>query len=305
MTKDSLQILQDSLKLLQDTNQILVREQNHPDYLNYFFGVAGVLGTLITIYTVYQSYKSRKLQQFIYKQAQLALEKESTEQELNKTKEELSSVEGRLTDLQKQIQKDLPIEARKAVLKDRLEESLENLKKYYDDVISTKTKLLQLGVTSQISDEILKSIQEEIEPRFLLKEKISTYQTYLTIVTTLSGIAFALLPYPIENYMGGTFLLLGLPIAIQIVRLTLVKNSKDKQKTNLTLKLGLSYIGTVLTTVSALFFWAVILIPSRHRIETDLLTFAIVLTVLSIIVIFINYRLFIKYKQMSKSVSNA
>lgn len=303
MTKDSLQILQDSLKLLQDTNQNLIREQNHPDYLNYFFGVAGVLGTLITIYTVYQSYKSRKLQQFIYKQAQLALEKESTEHELNKTKEELNSVETRLTDLQKQIQKDLPIEARKAVLKDRLEESLENLKKYYDDIISTKTKLAQLGVTNQISDELLKSIQEEIEPRFLLKEKISTYQTYLTIVTTLSGIAFALLPYPFENYLGGTFLLLGLPIAIQIVRLTLVKNSKDKQKTTLTLKLGFSFIGTILTTVSALFFWTVILTSNRNKTDTDLLTFAIVLTVLSIIVTFVNYRLFKKYRRMNKATN--
>src|ERR1039457_4926609 len=123
------EILHDSIAALKQAYNLLSNQQHSPDYVTYFFGVAGILGTAITIYALYQSIKSRKLQRFIYKQAQIVLEKEATEEELAKTKNELSNVENRLSDLQRQIQRDLPVEARRAVLKDRLEESLKNLKK--------------------------------------------------------------------------------------------------------------------------------------------------------------------------------
>lgn len=288
--------LQDSLKTIQLAYDLLNSQQQTPDYWNYFFGVAGVIGTLITIYTIYQSHKSKKLQDFIYKQAQIVLEKESHEQKLFKTKEELTSVEARLTNLQKQIQKDLPIEARRAVLKDRLEESLENLMRYFDDVKATKTKLLNLGEQPNISEDLLKSIQAEIEPRFLLKEKIATYQTFLTVVSTLSGLAFALLPYPIKNYVGGTFLLIGLPIVILILQLTIVKRSRDKQKTTLVIKLGLSAVGTVLTFFSAGFFW--IVYATSNLNDPDLLPFAAIMTLITVVMLFFNLRLIRKYKLM-------
>lgn len=291
--------LQDSLRTLKQAFDLLNSQQHTPDYWNYFFGVAGIIGTIITVYTIYQSHKSKKLQDFIYRQAHIALEKESNEQKLFKTKEELTSVEARLTNLQKQIQKDLPIEARRAVLKDRLEESLENLKRYFDDVKATKEKLHNLGEQPNISEDLLKSIQEEIEPRFLLKEKIATYQTFLTVVSTLSGLAFAFLPYPIENYVGGTFLLLGLPIVLLILQLTLVKRSRDKQKTNLWIKLGVSVIGTALTFLSAGFFWLVYATSNREGI--DLLSFATIMTFVTMVMVFFNIRLYKKYKLMNRN----
>jgi len=294
---DSLQIFKDSLNTINQSNL-----QQHNDgsnaYFTYVVGIIGVIGAVVTFYAYYQSRKSKKLQDFVFKQAQIALEKESTQEKLNQTKEELSNVENRLTELQKQIQKDLPIEARKAVLKDRLEESFENLKKYYDDVISTKSKLMKLGISNVISDELLKNIQQEIEPRFIIKEKISTFKTYLTLISTLAGITFATLPYPFDKYIGVTLLLLGLPFVVQIGRLYLIKNSKDKQTTNLKIKLILSFLGTLITLISSGFFWLIVL-TDYNRNQEELTITAGFLTIITLVLIGLTLALWLKYRRIN------
>jgi len=288
--------LRDSLQALKVAYNIIANQQQPPvDNLNLFFGIVGVIGTVITVYALFQTYKSKKIQNYVFKRAQLALDKEATEQELSKTKEELSNVEARIFDLQKQIKKDLPIEARRAVLKDHLEEALENLVRYFDDVKTTKTKIESLGEQSNISNDLLKSIQAEIEPRFLIKEKISIYQTLLTIATTLSGLAFAFLPYPFERYVGGALLLIGLPLVIMILQLTIKRRSKDKQKTNLILLLVLSSLGTLMTFISSIFFW--IIFFTINEFSTDVLSFSIVFSLITIGILYSSIRLFKKYKR--------
>jgi hypothetical protein len=296
--KDTLQILRDSLYAFHQAN--IKSASSNSNYFNYTVGVIGVISAVITFYLFYQWYKSKKLQDFVYKQAQLALEKESTQEKLNQTKEELTNVESRLTELQKQIQKDLPIEARKAVLKDRLEESLENLKKYFDDVISTKTKLSSLGETNTISAELLKNIQHEIEPRFIIKEKISNYKTYLTIVSTLAGVIFAIIPRPFNNYIGGTLLLIGLPIAFQLFRLSLIKKSKDKQSTNRKIIFWISVLGAGVSFFFTIFLWVIIL-TSYQWIDTGLVIFNIFLSILTLILFFISWKLYRRLDQLTKT----
>lgn len=287
--------LRDSLQALKGAYKVIANQHQPIDNLNLFFGIVGVIGTLITAYALFQTFKSKKIQNYVFKRAQLVLEKEATEQELSKTKTELSSVEARISDLQKQIKKDLPIEARRAVLKDHLEEALENLVRYFDDVKTTKTKIESLGEQSNISNDLLKSIQAEIEPRFLIKEKISTYQTLLTIATTLSGLAFAFLPYPFQRFIGGALLLLGLPLVIMILQLTIKRRSKDKQETNLILLLILSSFGTLLTFISSIFFW--IIFFTINEFVSDVLGFSIVFSLITIGMLFLSVRLLLKYKQ--------
>lgn len=301
MNRDTIRILQDSLRQL---NQNLVTnkssELTSADYFNYIVGLIGVISAVITIYAFRQSYKTKKLQDFVYKQAQIALEKESAQEKLNQTKEELTNVETRLTELQKQIQKDLPIEARKAVLKDRLEESIENMKKYYDDVTTTKEKLSKLGENNSISDELLKSIQQEIEPKYLIKEKINNLKTYITIVSTLSGVVFAIVPYPFGNYLGGTLLLISFPIAIQLIKLTIVVKSKDKQSTNSILRFWISLVGSVVTLFSGVFFWLIAFSEMKYRNTFDLQIVAFVLNILTVIMLILTYKTYKKYKSLIK-----
>jgi uncharacterized membrane protein len=238
--------IEDSLRIAKHTSETVLSQQKS-EFLNYFFGIVGLIGTIIAIYSLIVSTKNKKYKDLIYKQAQAALEKEDAENQIYKKKEELSNIEKKLTDLQNQIQKDLPIAARKAVIKDKLDESFKNLNKYLEDVIFLKNDLENLGEDTDISNDLLKSIQNEIEPRYFLKEKISNYKTWLTIISTISGLAFAFLPYPISKFIGGIFLLSGLPIVLQILKLTIVKKSSDKQKTNLLIIYYLSLTGSIVS----------------------------------------------------------
>lgn len=293
---DTLQNLLDSLNKLSQRNILVPEQSSWKDDLNFTFGAIGVIGTILAVYSIYQSYKSKKLQNFIYKQAQLALEKEDTESKLTETRQELSNIEGKINTLQNQIQKELPIEARKAVLKDRLDESLENLTRYYTDVISTKEKLEKLGITSAISGELLKNIESEIEPRYLLKDKISNNQTTLTVLSAVSGIAFAAIPYPVGNFIGVLLLLLGIPFLIQIVRYTLIKKSKDKQRADLIIKLFLNTFATSLLLISCLFFILVYATTNNSEEQNTFLLMILLLTVGTLISFRLNLRLYKKYK---------
>lgn len=304
MSDSLFQNLRDSLDLLKQSNGILQHQNNWRDDLNFYFGIAGAIGTILAIFSIYQSYKSKKLQNMVFRQAQMALEKEDTENRLHESKKELTSVESKITTLQKQIQQDLPIEAKKAVLKNRLDESLENLQKYYTDVTTTKKKLLELGIASTVSDELLKGIENEIEPRYILKDKISTNQTALTVLSTISGIAFAAIPNPFGNYIGATLLLLGLPFLIQVVRYTLLKNSKDKQKVNLTIKLFLILVASTLTLMSSIFFWIVFSLLSSKSDRDDFILIASILTCITLVLLYFNIKVYRKYKSQNKSIAS-
>ncbi|MFA6981302.1 MAG: hypothetical protein WC209_18390 [Ignavibacteriaceae bacterium] len=223
------------------------------NWLNIIFGIVTLIGTLIAIFSVRDSRRTKKLYQHIFKAAEQSIEKEHIEDKLSARKTELSSLTNKVLSLQQKIQKEIPIEARKAVLKDRLEESKISLKRYYDEVIQLKSKLNSLGEDSEIPDEILKSIQREIEPKYIIREKISAYQTRLSIVTTSAGISFALLPYPFDRYIGFTFFILTLPILFFLLKLSYSKYLLDKQKTNLNILIASIIVGLVIAPIFSIF----------------------------------------------------
>ena len=255
--KDSLQLLRDSIAIL---NQMSVNKTVTSESFNYFnliFGIISVIGVMATLYSLFLWSKDKKLQEIIFRQAKVVLEKESTQEELTLKKDELKSVENQLTQLHKQIEKNLPLEARKAVLKDRLEESLEHLQKYYDDVVSTKTKLESFETSEDIPSELLKNIQDVLEPRFVIKEKISTSKTYLTIISVLSSIMFVTVPYPLGRYAGIAMLLLGIPFIMNIIRLTALKKAPDRQHMKQILALILNIVAIVACFIISTFLWAI------------------------------------------------
>lgn len=214
--------------------------------------IATIIGTFLAISSWYQSKKSKKLYEHIFKAAEREIDAELTEQDLHLKKEELSKLSNRVITLQEQIQKEIPIEARKAVLRDRLENAVENMKKFYDEVISLKGKLSGLGESKDIPKEILKSIQDEIEPKFIIRERISTLKTYLTILTSAAGLSFAILPYPFRNIVGATFFIGAIPIIIWLAKLAITITAVDKQKFNLNIKLFISVALSISSTFSSL-----------------------------------------------------
>lgn len=206
--------------------------------LNYWIPAIGAISAVLGIYLFIAYLRTRKSQDYVYKLAEKLMEKDDVEGQLNQTKSELKSVEEKLSDIERQIKIELPKEAKKAVLKDRLNDSLESLTRYYQDVKNTKMQLEKLQIDLTKENEFLKTVEQEIEPKYLLKEKISTSKTYLTVISSLSSIAFVILRYPLGRIIGISLLMLGMPILIQIIWYSILRKSWDKNRMALLLKFG-------------------------------------------------------------------
>lgn len=206
------------------------------DWTSIVFGFFGVIGTLATFYALYLHFKSKKENDFILKTVQSAINKEETERKLSEIKgtveskvEELESLSTNIVNLQNKIRQELPIEAKKAVLKDRLEEAIKNLHSNFKDIESTKSKLAALGESNDIPDELRKSIETEIHPKYLVRDELSKQKNFFTIQTTIAAIASAIIPGFIGNNIGLVIMILSIPLILKIYGNTRISEGGDKE----------------------------------------------------------------------------
>lgn len=130
--------------------------------------------------------------------------------------------------LQNKIRQELPIEAKKAVLKDKLEEAIKNLHLNLKEIESTKLKLAELGISKDIPVELRKSIETEIRPKYLIQDELSKQKSYLTIQTSIAAIASTTIPGDLGNFIGFGIILLAIPLILKIYQNTKMSQGIDK-----------------------------------------------------------------------------
>lgn len=193
-------------------------EQN---WLNLIFGLFGVIGTVATILAFRNSRRQERAYDYLLRLADLNIDKNVTEEALAARKEEVSAASKRIEALQRQIQHEIPKEARRAVLRDRLDSELTLLTQHLDAVRRLNGELNALGVQADIPKGLLTTVENEINPEYLLREKRGSLKTYLTIVTAFASLASTLLPYPLNRWMSYPLLVMALPILIALAKATL------------------------------------------------------------------------------------
>ncbi len=184
------------------------------NWLNILFGVIGAIGTVLTVISVRSSQRDKRSYKFLLDLAEKNIDKNITEAQLKEKKEEVDRAVAEIERLQAQIKKDIPIEARKAVLRDKLNSQYIELTSTYKNVRSVKDELAALGVSEEMPPDLMKEIEKEISPQYLLKEERENLKTYLTVFTTLSAIASAVLPWEISRVVASLCLFAGLIILI-------------------------------------------------------------------------------------------
>jgi hypothetical protein len=246
------------------------------DILNIVFGIITLIGTTIGVIALWANRREKRTYSHLFKLAESQLQTVATEETLKQKKGELSEVSQKIVALENQIRKQIPIEAKRAVLHDRLDEALQSLKKYYDEVITTKTKIDQLGQSSTIPDEILKAVQIEIQPRYIIRERIANLKTYITVLTSAAAAAFALLPHPTDRFVGGALFVVALPILLNLIRLSFTKGQSNRKRVDLIFKLVISMLGAVILFLSSAFgFFLGIEVHERTADKVSTIAFAL------------------------------
>ncbi len=220
--------------------------------LNFYFGILGVLGTLVGIYSFFQQSRSRKIQTYIFNKAQEALEKESTEIELKESKIALKEIEIKLETMQAQIEKDIPIQAKKAVLSNKLSQLEEALIKTYKDFKEVREKVKEFDLDSTISNELLSEIENEVVPRNRINNSIALSAISGISLVVLAVISLLSFPPRLANIVGNCFFCLSLFPILYTLWLFTLRFYKDKQ---VAIKKFYNRLFFVALVFSALCFW--------------------------------------------------
>jgi hypothetical protein len=259
------------------------------DFTNIIFGLIGVIGTIGTLFSLFLYLKFRKENNFIFKTVKSAINKEETEKKLSEIKSKVNDKEVEIKNLsdniillQKKIRHELPIEAKKAVLNDRLEDALIDLHVNYSEIKSTREKLQTLGINNDIPEEIKKYIEHEIQPKYLIRNTLAKQKTYLTIQTSVAAIVSAIIPGGVGNILALIIMGLSIPILAEIFKNTKISEGVDKDTVSRQFRiwkfLGLSLISIIISSyllVFGLFVKECIFVRERYNCEQEKFVFII------------------------------
>lgn len=199
-----------------------------PEILSIALGIVGAAGTVFGIVSWNSARKANKVQAYLFKVAEQNIQKDISETELAKKRADIEISAKQLEELRAQIRRDIPIEARRAVLLDRLNLQLEHLNQSHQAALETRRELETMGDHAEISVELLSAIESEIRPEYLIRERQAKLKTYLTITTTtaaiLGSLFSTLFPSIRIQYVSIPFLIPALIILALMVKESLPKN---------------------------------------------------------------------------------
>jgi len=266
------------------------------NWLNLLFGLIGVVGTVYGVLSWRHSQKDKRSYKFLFDLAEKNIEKNITEESLKKKKEEVERATSEIESLQEQIKRDIPKEARKAVLKDKLNTQHIELSNIYKNVCATKDELSGLSESAEIPPDLLKEIEKEISPEYLLKGERENLKTYLTVFTTLAAITSAILPREMSRIVAGLFLIAGFGILIQLIRNIFASASRKNQVRIATYGYIVGFIGAAILGIGDIYIFA----EYGSRWNVDIGTYIVmgVIAFLALALLFVSvrlYRLKVKY----------
>ena len=188
------------------------------NWLSIIFGVIGLAGTAYG-YLSWQSGKRQKqIYGYLFELAEKNIAKNITDQELAETRKAIAEASNRIEALQQRIRRDIPMAARRAVLVDRLRNQTEILHQHYESVLSLQTQLKATGAPVDMPEELIRAIQQHIEPEYFIRKRRSGLKTSLSILTAGAAVASAAVPYPAGRLISLGLLVIAVPVLFALVK---------------------------------------------------------------------------------------
>ena len=237
-----------------------------------FFGTVSVIGTSLAIFQTYKlKNQERELQKykFLFDIADKSIDKEKTIEELNVLAEEKKKMD-------EAIKTELPLRAHLTVLSDRLKDDEKNLVVYFGRYHKTKREYEQLTKTShtEIPERILKEIENQIMPDYLIKEKKDNAMRETTLLSFLSAV---LSGFPSTRFLGRLSFIALFFSLIRLFFISLPQNKKDRKEYLIN---TFSILLQAVTLVTILVFFALAATDKLFSYEYDTISGMIMLAVM-------------------------
>lgn len=221
---------------------------------NIILGIVTIAGTLFGAISIYDARKSKKeLEKYTYlfDLAEKNIDKSLTLEEINRLHEEKQAMD-------KIIKEEIPRQARRTVLYDRLKADEEYLSSSYNRYKQTQKEYekLQLEDKIEIPKNILDEIEHQILPDYLIKQQ---RQKYMSMLTTISYTTAFLAIIPFFNIFSRYSILATAYPLIRIIGLNMPKDKHERKLYILnlahTIALILLFISSVCSGYMVFFNW--------------------------------------------------
>lgn len=238
------------------------------DWLTIAFGLIGLAGTIYGFLAWREGEKQKKRFEYLFKLADLNIDKNVTEAHLAERRKAIEDASARIDALQEQIRKDIPVAAKRAVLADRLRSEVDAMSQHFNLVKRLKGELAALGNPTEIPPDLLRAVEREIEPEYVLREKQSDRKTLLTVLTGASAVASAALPWEIGRFVSVALLLLSVPVLVSLFTIT-IRRRKHADPTKAAKLVALAWMGIgVSGLLSAAFFAMIAIFDQSSRADS-------------------------------------
>lgn len=212
--------------MIEIMNYILEIIQN-----NIILSIATLISTIVGIWGFAISRRSKKEMkryEYLFQLADQNIDKNLSEEELDNLKKQKDEAQKKIESLNNIIKYDIPLEARKTILADKLKEQEIALGQSFEKYNKTKEEYEKIAqVNNCIPENILREIENHIMPDYLVQQQKSRYMSMLTIISYVSAILSVI---PFVRSFGSFVIVLSLYPLIKIARLNLPKNEQERTK---------------------------------------------------------------------------
>ena len=213
--------------------------------ISAIFSVLGLLGTILGFYQYLKSSKELREYKYLFKIA-------GQHVDLEDKKSQINDYENRIEHMQKTINEQIPVEAKKIALKGILDNELQVLSSTYTKVKSLQSELETITSEDTLeTEELMKNVNKVIEPAYSRKRSNSLFSTVFYLVSVASSFLSMILPYSIYQMIIVIVLLFQLIIGIRSIINLLKLNYTHNELTNIIHKAFL--IGAIIFLIVSLF----------------------------------------------------
>lgn len=171
-------------------------------WFRVFLAAIPIAGLIAITINFRYSQRTRNANKYIMDLAEKNLKKDISEKELKNKKEEIEVYASKIDELKLQIKKDIPQEARRVVLLGQLDSQVNQLHKLRKEIDDIRHELSDLGEQTKLDEGLLRFLEKEIRPEYLIRDQRESLKTMLTMSTTATAIAYAVVPYEIRLFIS-------------------------------------------------------------------------------------------------------
>jgi hypothetical protein len=229
----------------------------------------GALGTIFGVVAWLDGRRKDRIYKYLFEAAEKNIDRDVTEEQLDTKKSEVSRVSDQISELRRRIEIEIPLEAKRTALKDRIDGNLVTLQHTLASTLELQTQLIAVGEHIDLPPDLIKAVEAEILPEYVENSRRETLKSYLLILMAIWIVANAILPDEIGLIIRVPLLVFAGFIVVRLVKTYGTKVLESGDQSTLAMIAYAIYTGAL----TAAFFCIAVMwqrLPEPHHRWKDL-----------------------------------